>query len=238
MDKPTVRKYGSRAILMEWEALISPTVHKQVVKAAELLKRNHSDWVLEVVTSYHSLVIFIKENIELKRHIDICQDLTISINKELDNSPIWQVPVCYDSSFGYDLDVISEVQNLPAKSIIKLHSDVPYRIYGMGFLPGFLYLGGLDKRIHTPRKSAVNQFVPKGSVAIGGEQTGIYPQKSPGGWNIIGRTPIELFNAELDTPTPFSIGDSIRFVPVNLDEFSDIQSEVDKGNYELKFILQ
>ncbi|MFK7783591.1 MAG: 5-oxoprolinase subunit PxpB [Crocinitomicaceae bacterium] len=239
MDKPTIRKYGPRGILMEWEPSISPEVNDQVIRTAQLIKQKYDQIILEVVPSYHSLLVFLKKEVDHQSYIAISTYIDIEIyrNSKSEEKPTWHVPTCYDPSFGYDLASISETSQLPIASIIRLHSEVKYRIYGMGFLPGFLYLGGLDKRLHLPRKSQIKQFVPKGSVAIGGQQTGIYPQTSPGGWNVIGKTPIELFNPQLDNPTPFSIGDSIQFVPVDLDAFNDIQARVKEGNYQLKSVF-
>ncbi len=236
MGSPIVRKYGSHAVLMEWESIISPAIHDQVVGTAEFLKENHVDWILEIVPSYHSLVVYLKENVDLERYIGICQAIKVPINSGINSNKTWLVPTCYDSSFGYDLNAVSTSSELSPETIIKLHSEAQYRIYGMGFLPGFLYLGVLDEQIHTPRKSVVKQLVPKGSVGIGGKQTGIYPQKSPGGWNVIGRTPIELFNPTLKNPSPFSVGDSIQFTPISLEEYDEVLTEVQNGNYELKFV--
>ena len=103
----------------------------------------------------------------------------------------------------------------------------------MGFLPGFLYLGGLDKRLFFPRRSVVKRLVPKGSVAIGGSQTGIYPQESPGGWNIIGRTPIQLFDTNLDSPSPFSVGDTMRFVSIDDEMYAELHEKAIKDELHL-----
>lgn len=236
MDKPRVRKYGARGILMQWDNLISPEINNQVACTAEFLRENHSDGILEIVPSYQSLLIFLKEHADLEEHIAILRYVNTPILQHSNDGQIWQVPVCYDQAFGYDLEPISATTNLSVEDIIRIHSQTEYRIYGMGFLPGFLYLGGLNEQIHFSRKSTISQLVPKGSVAIGGKQTGIYPQKSPGGWNIIGKTPIELFDIELDVPTLFHVGDSIRFVPVDLEEFTEIQSLVNEKKYQLRSI--
>lgn len=236
MSKPVVRKYGSNGILMEWESVISPEVNDKVVQASQFLIKEYSEVILEIVPSYHSLLIYLKKGVDLKKYIGIFRNADIPLLKDSSNErkPIWQIPTCYHESFGFEMKSISQSSGLSIESIIRLHSESIYRIYGMGFLPGFLYLGGLSEQLHFPRKSQIKQMVPKGSVAIGGKQTGIYPQKSPGGWNVIGRTPIELLNAESDKPSPFSVGDLIQFCPIELKLFDDIQTAVREGNYQLK----
>ncbi|MEM1003631.1 MAG: carboxyltransferase domain-containing protein, partial [Bacteroidota bacterium] len=118
------------------------------------------------------------------------------------------------------------------KTLVNLHSGKDYPIYFFGFLPGFFYLGGLDKRLFCARKTSPRKLVPKGSVGIGGEQTGIYPHDSPGGWQIIGRTPVNLFNVKTVPPVFAEIGDLIRFIPVDLKEFKRI--EYQKNDCQIK----
>lgn len=236
MISPRIRKYGESAILMEWEAIISPQVNDQVLATANYLQEQHAEFILEIVPSYQSLVVFLKED----ARVDIDRYLAVLLNDEIgkrqsnNSKKTWQIPVCYDLDFGLDLQILIDVKKLTREEIVKLHSEPDYRIYGIGFLPGFLYLGGLNEQLFSPRRRVVKRFAPKGSVAIGGEQTGIYPQESPGGWNIIGRTPIEMFNAAMNPPMPFSIGDSIRFYAINQSEFHQIEKEVSAGKYSLK----
>lgn len=234
MNKPRIRKYGDSAILMEWEAIISPVVNDEVVTAAHYLRENHTDYILEVVPSYHSLVVFLKDGVDVDRYLALLLNGQIAQNQSLTNKTVWQIPVCYDLSFGLDLQSLIDVKKRTHEELVKLHTNPDYRIYGIGFLPGFLYLGGLNEQLFAPRRSVVNRFAPKGSVAIGGEQTGIYPQESPGGWNIIGRTPVELFDATMNPPMPFSIGDSIRFYSIDKSEFNRLEKEVSAGSYSLK----
>ena len=132
---------------------------------------------------------------------------------------IWEVPVCYEGPFTPDLLKIAELKNLTPSQIIQLHSSPRYRIHFFGFLPGFFYLNGLPKELHTPRKAVPSLSVPKGSVAIGGAQTGIYPNQSPGGWHLIGQTPISLFEPSLDPPVWAKVGEQIKFNPISLKEF-------------------
>ena len=130
------------------------------------------------------------------------------------------IPVCYGGAYGEDLPDVARHAGLTEEEVIRLHSGSTYRIYMLGFLPGFPYLGGLDERLFTPRLPTPRTRIPAGSVGIGGEQTGIYPMESPGGWRLIGRTPLCLFAP--GRKLPYAAGDSIRFVPIDAREFERI----------------
>lgn len=139
---------------------------------------------------------------------------------ELSNA-IWQVPVCYDPDLGQDLYSLAEAKNLALAELIQLHSEPVYRIHFFGFLPGFFYLNGLSQRLHTPRKSVPLLAVPPGSVAIGGSQTGIYPMQSPGGWHIIGRSPLTFFDSKEPIPVWAKPGEKIQFLPITTAQFQN-----------------
>lgn len=137
--------------------------------------------------------------------------------KEL-SSQTWEIPVCYDSEYGYDLGNLALAHRITVNELIALHSTPIYRLHFFGFLPGFPYLNGLPEKLHTPRKSVPDRTVDAGSVAIGGKQTGIYPQESPGGWHVIGRSPVRLFDLEKTLPVFACPGDRWKFVPIHTDE--------------------
>lgn len=132
-------------------------------------------------------------------------------------SQTWEIPVCYDSDYGPDLGSLAIAHRLTVNRLIELHSSVTYRLHFFGFLPGFPYLNGLPEQLHTPRKSVPDRMVAAGSVAIGGRQTGIYPQESPGGWHVIGRSPVVLFDLKKNPPVWASPGDLLKFVPIDSD---------------------
>jgi inhibitor of KinA len=150
------------------------------------------------------------------------------------NKTIWEIPVCYDVEFGIDLPFLSAEKKLSIKELISIHSNAIYTVYGIGFLPGFLYLGGLSEKLHHPRRDTPRLEVPKGAVAIGGNQTGIYPQISPGGWQIIGKTPISVFDAKRELPCLIKPGDEIKFKSISKDEFDIIKLDFSAEIYELK----
>jgi inhibitor of KinA len=133
-----------------------------------------------------------------------------------------EIPVCYDQNFAPDLDEITHRIGLSTEEVIKLHCSVTYRVSCLGFTPGFPYLSGLPAELTTPRRPVPRKKVPAGSVAIGGKQTGIYPADSPGGWNIIGRTPTRLFTPVKNPPALLCPGDNVRFRTINRDEFDDL----------------
>ena len=198
----TYRQFGERSILVEWPPSIDKNTLKDVVKFKNRLKKSSIEYLVEINPTYNSLLISYSvyiENIydaflELKR-IYLAKD-----SQKNDLSKLWKIPVCYEADFGLDLASFSKEKKLSVKNIIELHSSQNYTVFFIGFLPGFLYLGGLDKRLHFPRKSTPNLNVKKGAVAIGGEQTGIYPQNSPGGWHIIGNSPINFFDISKTIP--------------------------------------
>ena len=130
-----------------------------------------------------------------------------------------EIPVFYGGSYGEDLKDVAAHAGLTEEEVIKLHSSVDYNIYMLGFLPGFPYLGGLDPKLFTPRLDNPRTKIPEGSVGIGGEQTGIYPLESPGGWRLIGRTPLKLYDPDREQPFLYQAGDYIRFVPITAEEY-------------------
>ena len=131
-----------------------------------------------------------------------------------------EIPVCYDSEFGFDLDRVAEHTKLSEREIVDVHSSREYRVACIGFVPGFTFLAGLPKNLATPRRDAPRKEIPPGSVGIGGAQTGIYPLRSPGGWNLIGRTPLKLFDPSKNPPTLLQPGDRVRFRAVTREEFA------------------
>ena len=132
---------------------------------------------------------------------------------------IVEIPVCYETQFGFDLDEVARRAGLSPNEVVDLHSGAEYRVHCIGFTPGFPFLGGLPRKLATPRRETPRKDIPAGSVGIGGKQTGIYPIKSPGGWNVIGRTPLRLFDSQKNPPALLRAGDRVRFRSISRDEF-------------------
>ena len=230
----TYKLFGRSAILVEWPANISQDIIQDIISFERQVKE--IDSILDTVIAYNSLLIRCQNPI-------VDQELTISqLKNEYAASTylmkqdqfLWDIPVCYDASFGLDLEEIANEKKCSVADIIRLHTDTNYLVYFIGFQPGFLYLGGLHQNLHVPRKSNPRVRVDKGSVGIGGAQTGVYPQNSSGGWNIIGKSPLNFFNMKATNPCFAKPGDRIQFVAVDIHTFYEIEREVIKQEFIIK----
>lgn len=233
---PKISLMGERSILIQFEPEIGEKLLERILLYKERIQKDIVKVKGEVINTYNSLLINYMHSIEdIYKDFSALKKLFGEVNIEKKFIPhLFHVPVFYDPEFGPDLDLISEEKNLTKKEIIRLHSSPVYTVYFIGFLPGFLYLGGLDERLHISRKNEPRLEVQKGAVGIGEKQTGIYPQNSPGGWQIIGNSPIQVFDKKNDPPCQISAGDKLKFFPVTSKEFDQISEEVASGDYELK----
>ncbi len=230
----TYKLFGRSAILVEWPANISQEIIQDIISFERQVKE--IDSILDTIIAYNSLLIRYQNPI-------IDKELTISQLKKIyaassylikQDQFLWQIPVCYDVSFGIDLEEIANKKKCSVAEIIRLHTEGDYLVYFIGFQPGFLYLGGLHQTLHVSRKSNPRLRVDKGSVAIGGIQTGIYPQNSSGGWNIIGKSPLNFFDINASEPCFAKPGDRIQFVAVDLHTFYQIEKEVANQKFRIK----
>lgn len=230
------KPYGKHAILVEWPKEINENILKDILHFKDNILKLDSKLILYVNNAYNSLLV--KYDLSINNIYDEILDLKQLYNTRVSIKrsafKLWKIPVCYDAEFGIDLDVISKKNNLIIPEIIKLHSQIIYTVYFIGFLPGFLYLGGLDKQLYFSRKMTPRLQVKKGAVAIGEKQTGIYPNQSPGGWNIIGNSPIKFFNSHSSIPCFAKAGDKIQFVPVSLEKYQAIVKEIDDNSYQIE----
>jgi inhibitor of KinA len=234
--KLTYKPFGEYAVLVEWPADIDIQILNDIINFKDLIVKIGIKQILELRVSYNSLLIIYSKylfsfNDEIT-YIDKIYRDNKTWNKE--DRLLWRIPVCYDEEFGLDLDFISKEKSISKTEIVKRHSEVVYSVYFIGFLPGFLYLGGLDKLLHISRKSTPRLYIEKGAVAIGGNQTGVYPNTSPGGWNIIGNSPINFFDMSKDKPCFAKAGDKIKFYPVSKKEHHDIKILVDANVYQIE----
>ena len=144
-----------------------------------------------------------------------------------------EIPTLYNDEVGPDLSYVAEHNKLSKEEVIKIHTGTDYLVYMLGFMPGFTYLGGMSEKIATPRLESPRLQIYPGSVGIAGKQTGMYPSMSPGGWRIIGRTPLKLYNPDSDTPVYISSGDYVRYVSISEEEYNDILKKVENNEYKL-----
>lgn len=199
---------------------ISEKIAFNVRSAYLCLKSLNIDGLIEIIPSYTS--IYISYDVFKYDYITIKELLEKSINLENTENfkeNIITIDVYYGEGVGFDLEYMSDKTKLTIDEIIKIHSSKLYDVYAIGFLPGFAYLANVDERIALPRLATPRKQIPKGSVAIADTQTAIYPQNSPGGWNIIGRTTMELFDKKLEKLSPLSIGDKVKFNPISKEKY-------------------
>jgi len=226
-DKPRIRISGDRAVLVEYGDAIDPAVNEKVRAMAALLKQGLPEGVEAVIPAYRNLLLIYDPLVTSpEKLLSLLQGLEARLH-EIGIPPprIVEIPVLYGGEFGPDIEVVARHSGVTVEQVIAIHSGTDYPIYMIGFTPGFCYLGGLDRRIHTPRRKTPRTLLPGGSVGIAEAQTGMYPVDSPGGWQIIGRTPLKLFAPERATPFLYEAGDRIRFVPVTSGEYDRIREK-------------
>jgi len=205
----------------------------EVRRVFQLLQRAAIPGVIELALAYTGVAVFFDPAAILKTNraaTGAFESLGTRINSAVagvgargrakrKNSPVIEIPVCYDREFAPDLDDVAQHAEISAQEVVDLHSTSEYRVACIGFVPGFTFLAGLPGNLGTPRRDVPRKEIPPGSVGIGGMQTGIYPLRSPGGWNLIGRTPLKLFDPSKNPPTLLHPGDRVRFRAITREAF-------------------
>ena len=230
----TYKKLGATAILIEWPQIISEEILTDILSFQSSIEKSTPSGLIELVSAYASLTLIFEDTKDIESITKELKALYTARISNPSNNKTWVIPVCYEEQFGIDLQEISSALKLSKQEIIDLHISQSYRVHFIGFLPGFLYLGGLNGKLHCPRKETPRLEIKKGSVGIGGSQTGIYPIASPGGWNIIGSTPIPLFDNSKSHPCFVSPGDTIKFESIDQLTHDQIIREVEQGSYTPK----
>ena len=238
MSEIRILTAGDSSLLIEFGKEISPDINKRISATVQLMKEQHIEGVVDVIPAFASLLINYDPRVityaALVKRMKHLLKVDAKVEKEVKR--IFEIPVCYGGEFGPDLANIAKHAGLSEQEVIDIHSSRDYLIYMLGFLPGFCYLGGLDERIFTPRLVNPRIRIEAGSVGIGGSQTGIYPLESPGGWQLMGKTPVKTYDPERETPILVEAGDYIRFIPVDRAEYDRIKELADRNEYQVNII--
>jgi KipI family sensor histidine kinase inhibitor len=223
-EKPFFRIAGDRGLLMEYGDAIDPEINRKVRAMATAMDQERPTGVFEFIPTYRSIIIVYDPSqtdaATLKDALCALEERLPSI--EIPPPETVEIPVCYGGDLGPDIVFVAKTHNLSIEDVIRIHSDSEYQIYMIGFTPGFPFLGGLPEVLHTPRLKTPRSRVPAGSVGIANAQTGIYPIESPGGWQLIGRTPVKLFAPVKANPFLLKAGNKLKFKPISREEYEDL----------------
>ena len=234
-----IKPLGETALIVKFGNEISPQIHYKIKSLSEYLEKYPFVGMVEYVISYTSLAIYynpftVKKSFSQYKEQSAVQIVATYIKdcvqkmQQVDESRanVVEIPVCYGGKYGPDIEFVAKHNNLSVQEVIDIHTAPQYLVYMIGFCPGFPYLGGMDKRIATPRREVPRIEIPARSIGIAGEQTGGYPIGTPGGWQIIGRTPIEMFNPDdEENPTLLHSGDLVKFYAVSEKEYVALKGE-------------
>ncbi|EHR78026.1 allophanate hydrolase [Thermococcus litoralis DSM 5473] len=222
---PIFKPAGDSAIAIIFGDEIDEEVNKKVHAVAEAIEEAAPEWLIEVVPTYTSVYIYYDPlKVSYSEVLEAVKPFLSAESRE-EKKRIIEIPVAYGGEFGPDIEFVAEYNGLTVEEVIEIHSKPLYRVYMLGFLPGFAYLGGMDERIATPRLEKPRLKVPAGSVGIAGKQTGWYAIESPGGWRLIGRTPLKTFDPSKSPPSIVKAGDYVKFVPISDEEFWEIYKQ-------------
>ncbi len=233
MDKVRYLVSGDCAVCVEFGNEISPEINRKIRAFKIALEKQKIEGIVETIPTYRSLLVVYKPEVirfgELTKSFDKVLGSMDSI--QIPPPSVIEIPVLYGGEMGPDLDNVASCNGITPEEVIQIHTSRDYLIYMLGFIAGFPYLGGMSKKIATPRLKSPRVKIEGGSVGIAGEQTGIYPVASPGGWQLIGRTPLKLYDAEREEPVLLKAGQYIRFRSVTENEYREIEKQVQNDTY-------
>ncbi len=234
MQECKILTAGDSSVLIQFGNTIDPEINYRISATVQIMREQHIVGVTDIIPAFCSLLINYDPRVisyeKIKERLEGI--LKMDIKADARQKKVYEIPVCYGGEFGPDIQNIADHAGLSVEEVIQIHTSRDYLIYMLGFLPGFTYLGGLDERIHTPRLANPRIKIAAGSVGIGGSQTGIYPMDSPGGWQLMGMTPVKTYDPERETPILVEAGDYIRFVRVDEEEYNRIKELVEKNEYQ------
>lgn len=221
ISRPRLHHAGDSLVLVEFESTIAPDVNRRAVALAGAIAAARVPGVRDVVPAYASVGVHVDplrfDQAALDAVVSHAWDTAAGAEPP---ARVVEIPVCYGGAFGPDLAEVAAFAGCTEADVIARHAAGRYRVYMLGFLPGFAYLGGVEASIAMPRRSTPRTSVPAGSVGIAGQQTGVYPCESPGGWRLIGRTPVAMFDLARPAPALLAPGDTVRFVPLPHDRWT------------------
>ena len=240
-DEPRFLPAGDTALVVELGDAISPEINRRVHDLVRAIEGQKAPQIIDLVPTYRSLLV---QYDPLRTSLDdlkawLAEAVRTLDEREVPQARVVQVPTLYGGEYGPDLEYVAEHASLTTEEVVAAHSGSDYLVYMMGFTPGFPYLGGLSEELATPRLDTPRSEIPAGSVGIAERQTGVYPVVSPGGWRLIGRTPLKLFDAMRDPPSLLAAGDYVRFVSLSgEDEYRRIREAVESGKYRVLTVAE
>ncbi|RFC54228.1 5-oxoprolinase subunit PxpB [Brumimicrobium aurantiacum] len=236
---PSISQFGDHGLIIRYSDEIDYKIHLQLDTVTNKVLKKFKKYIEGYSIAYQESAIYFHPEFKIEKKIKkITQFITDIVPQEIleDQKEIIQIPVCYEKPFALDIDELAQEKQIETSKIIDLHTSPIYPVYFIGFAPGFPYLGGMDKQLSFPRKASPRKSVAAGSVGIAGNQTGVYPNASPGGWNIIGRSPLCFFDVTKTQPSLLQAGDLIQFRSIDKKTFDHIEKQVELGQYSLEKI--
>lgn len=225
---------GDCAVAVEFGNEISPEINRKIRAFKIALEKENVEGIVETVPTYRSLlVVYRPEVIRFSKLVKRFDSIMGSLGSiPIPPPSVIEIPVLYGGEMGPDIENVAKHNGKTVEEVIKIHTSEEYLIYMLGFIAGFPYLGGMSREIATPRLSSPRVKIEGGSVGIAGEQTGIYPVASPGGWQLIGRTPLKMYDADREKPVLLEAGQYIKFRSVTEEEYGKIEKQVNDGTYQ------
>ncbi len=223
--------YGDSALLINLDQRIDELINAQVISLDEAIR--HLPEVTYTIPAYCSLTVgFDPELIDFNTLKGLIATLNLKQGKASDAKQSYHIPVCYDEAYAPDMEAVMEFTGITREEVITKHTEAPFRVFMIGFVAGFAYLGSLPKALYCPRRTDPRKLVHEGAVGLAGYQTGIYPTDAPGGWQLIGKTPIPTFRPKEEEPALLKPGDYVQFKSISSEEYESIEADIKSGTYQ------